>query len=84
MDENADTDLTAELIFDVKQALRKARPFFPARPMAAGDDSLDLIAETVVEHLRRSRWRFRRLPPPPPHSAGTRDEDDPVEPKLGE
>ena len=60
------TRAAEELRFDVKQALRTARPLFPAgRGRGDDDDTLSLIAKTVVEHLTRCRWRFDRLPPPP-------------------
>jgi len=78
MHDNADTDSTVELVFDVRQGLRKAQPFFPARRSGlVSDDSLDLIAETVVEHLKLCRWRLRRLPPVAPHGTGTREEREP-------
>lgn len=84
MREKADTDSSVELTFDVKQGLRKALPFFPApRSGPASDDSLDLIAETVVEHLKLCRWRLSRLPPVAPHSVGTREGDESSQPKAG-
>ena len=84
MRENADTDSTVELLFDVKQGLRKARPFFSPRRGAQNDDTtLGLIAETVVEHLKRCRWQLHRLPPVAPHGIGTREGDDPLGPTPG-
>ena len=69
------------LTFDVKQGLRKARPFFPSGRAARDDDiTLGLIAETVVEHLKRCRWQLHRLPPVALHSTGTREADDPLGP----
>ena len=62
------------LTFDVKQGLRKARPFFPRGRAAQDDDTtLGLIAETVVEHLKLCRWQLHRLPPVAPHGIGTWD-----------
>ena len=84
MDANADTDSTDELLFDVKQALRKARPLFPTRRSNLdADDSLGLIAETIVEHLKLCRWQLHRLPPVPSHGIGTREEDDSLGPTPG-
>ena len=79
-------DTTRELLADVKQGVRKAQPFFPAGRGAHDDDTgLSLIAQTVVEHLIRCRWRFNRLPPPPLHSTGARmSEDDPAKPRRGQ
>lgn len=65
------------LTFDVKQGLRKARPFFPRGRAARDDDTtLGLIAETVVEHLKLCRWRFERLPPVAPLGIAARQERD--------
>lgn len=65
------------LTFDVKQGLRKARPFFPQGRAARDDDStLGLIAETVVEHLMLCRWQLNRLPPVAPHGFAARPEQD--------
>lgn len=78
MRKNADTHSTVGLLFDVKQGLRKARPFFPrGREVRDDDNTLGLIAETVVEHLRLCRWQLnRRLPHPnaaeAPQPANTR------------
>lgn len=64
-----------ELIFDVKQGLRKPRPFFPQGRAAQDDDTtLGLIAETVVEHLELCRWHLNRLPPVAPHGIAARPE----------
>ena len=73
------------LTFDVKQGLRKARPFFPPPGHAAQDDdtTLGLIAETVVEHLNLCRWQLHRLTPVAPHGIGTREGDVSLGPTLG-
>ena len=65
------------LTFDVKQGLRKARPFF-ATGRGHGDDdtAAGLIAGTLPEHLKLCRWEFTRLPPLPLHSTGTTVRED--------
>ena len=79
------TRAAEELRFDIKQALRKARPFFPAgRGRGDDDNALSLIAETVVEHLKLCRWQLNRLPPVAPHGIGARDGDEPSRPKPRE
>ena len=65
MDEKDDTASTAELLFDVKQALRKARPFFPVRGMAAGDDSSNSSPRPWWSTLGVP-GAVRPLPPPAP------------------
>lgn len=73
-----------DLTFDVKQGLRKARPFFPPGRAGQDDDTtLGLVAETVVEHLRHCRWQLHRLPPLAPHAVGTGESDDSFEPSRG-
>lgn len=62
---------------DVKQGLRKARPWFPPGRGARDDDTtLSLIAETVVEHLKLCRWQLGRLPSVAPHCIGSREGDE--------
>ncbi len=52
-----------ELVFDIEQALRKARPRWPRKRVYGDDHPLRPVAEAIVEHLELCRIRFFRRPP---------------------
>ena len=55
-----------ELAFDITSALSAS----PYRVKSMSRDTLSAIARAVVAHLTLCRWRFTRIPPDEPHSAG--------------
>ena len=59
-------DTTEDLEADIAMGLADS----PFRSKRQGLGELRLVARTVVEHLRMSRWTFSRRPPEEPQSAG--------------
>ena len=58
-----------ELVFDIEQALRKARSRWPRKRVPGQTNPLRPVAEAIVEHLELCRIRFFRLPPRRLHSS---------------
>ena len=75
MHEHGTKDMTDDLVFDVKQGLRKSGSFLPPRTRE-DDNTVTIIAATIVEHLKLCGWELARRPPLAPHSTGTWAGDD--------
>ena len=57
-----------ELVFDVEQALRKARKLWPRKLVPGDYNPLKPVADAVVEHLELCGIACFRRPPREPHS----------------
>ncbi len=57
-----------ELLFNVEQALRKARKLWPRRHVHGQDNPLRPVANAVVQHLALCGIRCFRKPPTMGHS----------------
>ncbi len=68
MDEDKRPISRRELVFDVEQALNKARKLWPRKRVHGQDNPLRPVAEAVVQHLELCRIRFFRQPPARLHS----------------
>ena len=64
-----------ELLFDVEQALRKARKLWPRRHLPGDDNQLRVVASKVIEHLELCGIRYFRKPPRAWHSSPPRQLD---------
>ena len=67
---------TDELVFDIKTGLRRARKFLPRRTDRGSEESLDLAAREIVEHLELAGVRCYRQPLLRLHSVGAGPVDE--------